>query len=340
MSNMREKLSSFTIYAGQWLARPILRADKLAVQKLKARKFKISRPVNMQRHWMNGDPVATAFYNNLSVSFPHAEIFMIESLKSWREHISDKLRNDVDAFMEQELNHSREHVAFNRGMDGAGFDVSLIEKKINTLVKKLNDRDDMFKLQMTVCMEHLTAIISSELLTNPHHLEGAEEELKKMWLWHATEEIEHKAVAFNVMQEATKNWSALRRWAVRSLLFSAMTYRFVVNRLIGQVYLLKQDGYSGVGAFMALMRYGLGKNADGKKGLMRSLIGPWAQFYKPNFHPWKIDDSHLIAVGESQFIMDVHPVLDQAVKDKKASKNIGLKNNIIDNDKNSHSIAA
>lgn len=275
---------------------------------LHPRKFKISRPVNMQRHWMNGDPVATAFFNNLSISFPYFEIFMINSLKPWREHVSPMMQSEIDAFTQQELNHSNEHVAFNRGMEKTGFDASLTLKKINIIMKSLNDRDDIFKLQMTVCMEHLTAIISSELLTHPYHLEGAEPELKKLWLWHATEEIEHKAVAFNILQEVTKDWSSLRRWASRSAIYTALSYRFIVNRIIGQMALLKQDGYTTRQAFIALMRYGLGKNIHGQNGLMRNLIGPWAQIYKFNFHPWKIDDSHLIAKGENQFIMDIHPV--------------------------------
>ena len=263
---------------------------------LKRRRFRVNRPVNMKRHWMNGEVVATAFYNNLSISFPHAEVFMISSLKAWHDRVSPNMRDEIDAFIDQELNHSREHVAFNRGMLESGYESKLVEDKVNRLVKKLNERSDMFKLHMTACMEHLTAIISSELLSHEHHLEGAEPELKELWLWHATEEVEHKAVAFNVMKEVTQNWSALRRYCYRCALFTGMSYRFLVNRLSGQIYLLKQDGYGGFEAFWALMRYGLKKN-----GLMRNLIVPWMQFYKPNFHPWDIDDRHLIAVGESKF---------------------------------------
>lgn len=289
---------------------------------LRPRKYRLKRPVNMKRHWMNGDPVATAFFNSLSISFPHAEIFMIGSVKAWREHVSERQRQDVDAFIEQELNHSREHVAFNRGMDKSGFESGTVEKDIIKLVSDLNLRDDLFKLQMTVCMEHLTAVLSSEFLSQTVHLEGAEPELKKMWLWHATEEIEHKAVAFNIWSEVTKDRSNFSRWLSRSAMFAVISYRFFKNRTVAQIHFLKQDGYSGPQAFMALMRYGFQKN-----GMLRNILKPWAAFFKVNFHPWSIDDRHLIATGESQFIMDDNgdqssiptPVIDDSIKPEKPS---------------------
>lgn len=284
---------------------------------LNPRKFRMSRPVPMGRHWMNDDPVATAFFNSLSISFPHAEVYMIDSLKPWREHVSEPMRKEINAFIQQELNHSREHLAFNRGMIEAGFEFKSVEKDILNLVKKLNMRSDLDRLQMTMCMEHLTAVISSELLSDERHLAGAEKELQQMWIWHATEEIEHKAVAYNVWLEATKDWSALRRWVSRSLFFTVISYRFFSNRLKAQIYLLEQDGYSKRAAFFAMMRYGLRKG-----GLLRRLARPWAAFYKVNFHPWSVDDRHLIAAGDSQFIMDgdINDIVDKYIENNEDSK--------------------
>lgn len=284
---------------------------------LNPRKFRMSRPVPMGRHWMNDDPVATAFFNSLSISFPHAEVYMIDSLKPWREHVSEPMRKEINAFIQQELNHSREHVAFNRGMIEAGFEFKSVEKDILNLVKKLSMRSDLDRLQMTMCMEHLTAVISSELLSDERHLAGAEKELQQMWIWHATEEIEHKAVAYNVWLEATKDWSALRRWVSRSLFFTVISYRFFSNRLKAQIYLLEQDGYSKRAAFFAMMRYGLRKG-----GLLRRLARPWAAFYKVNFHPWSVDDRHLIAAGDSQFIMDgdINDIVDKYIENNEDSK--------------------
>jgi len=294
-------------------------SDAVMHPKPMKRKFHLSRPVDMQRHWVNGDPIATAFFNSLSISFPHAEICMIDSIKPWREHVSDDMRDEIDAFVDQELNHSREHVAFNRGMDNSGYEIKSVEKDILNLVQSINLKDDLYRLQMTICMEHLTAVLSHELVENDIYLKNASQELKEMWIWHATEEIEHKAVAFDVWKQVTQDWTGFKRWYSRSLFFAIISYRFIKNRTKAQIHLLKQDGYSGWAAFIAMMRYGLGKN-----GLMRAIFKPWAQFFKPNFHPWDIDDRHLISVGESKFVIRskhdktmVEPVVNEYKKGQK-----------------------
>src|SRR3546814_5858565 len=63
--------------------------------------------------------------------------------------------------------------------------------------------------------EHLTSILSHELLSNPRHLKDAPDEARRLWEWHALEEIEHKAVAFDTWAYATRDWSPLRRWLSR-----------------------------------------------------------------------------------------------------------------------------
>jgi predicted metal-dependent hydrolase len=44
--------------------------------------------------------------------------------------------------------------------------------------------------------------MAHDLLTNPKSLEGIEEKIKALWKWHAVEEAEHKAVAFDVYKQA------------------------------------------------------------------------------------------------------------------------------------------
>ena len=39
------------------------------------------------RHWLGGDPYATAFFNALSAVFPRGEAFMIESLRAWQDKV-------------------------------------------------------------------------------------------------------------------------------------------------------------------------------------------------------------------------------------------------------------
>ena len=54
------------------------------------------------------------------------------------------------------------------------------------------------QLALTVAMEHFTASLAEFLLKNPEAMDTVDPTVRKMMLWHAVEEIEHKAVAFDV----------------------------------------------------------------------------------------------------------------------------------------------
>ena len=84
---------------------------------------RFGRESKQRRWWMNGDPIATAFYNALSVTFPKGEAMFIEAVKAHREGVPEKLAQEIRAFTIQEVMHTREHVAFNRKVEEAGYDV-------------------------------------------------------------------------------------------------------------------------------------------------------------------------------------------------------------------------
>lgn len=72
-----------------------------------ARKMRMRNLDVENRHWLGGDPYATAFYNALSAVFPRGEAFMIESLRPWQNKLPPKLAEDVKTFIQQEAAHSR-----------------------------------------------------------------------------------------------------------------------------------------------------------------------------------------------------------------------------------------
>lgn len=246
------------------------------------------------RHWVRKDPYATAFFNALSAVFPHGETFMIRSLIPWVNRVPEPLRSDVEAFIEQEAGHSREHVAMNKALIEAGYDINPLDRKIRAFVAFFEDASDIVKLTATMCIEHFTAIIAAELLKNRYHLDGVDDDMLELWLWHAVEEVEHKGVAFDVWAYATKDWNPVRRYAWRSFFMLAVTTSFFINRTLGQIELLRQDGY---GFFWSLKR--VVKAGFGKGGIGRNVLSPWADFFRVGFHPWNIDDRLLLAKGEA-----------------------------------------
>jgi uncharacterized protein len=253
----------------------------------------VSEPLP-DRHWVRGDPYATAFFNALSAVFPHGETFMIRCMMPWADKVPPSLAREVRAFIEQEAGHAREHVAMNKALIGAGYDVAPLDKKIRGFVKLFENASDIVKLTATMCIEHFTAIVAAEILRDKRHLDGTDGDLRELWLWHAVEEVEHKGVAFDVWKHASRDWHPVRAWAWRSGFMLLITLSFFVNRTLGQTELLRQDGIGFAKALRAIMRGGFGKG-----GIGRNVLRPWAAFFRPRFHPWDTDDRLLLAEGEA-----------------------------------------
>lgn len=263
---------------------------------IRPRDRRFGRDAKKQRWWLNNDPVATAFYNALSVTFPKGEAFFIESVKAFREGTPTRLNREIRAFVKQEINHTREHIAFNRAVTDAGYDVSDLEEKVDEALAMTKGRPAIANLASTMALEHFTAIIAQQLLANPRHLANADAQSGDMWRWHALEEIEHKGVAYDTWLHATRDWSRWQRWKVKALVMMLTTWYFSVNRAKGMLDLLEQDGITGWRAGARLFWY-----AFGRPGMARKIILPWSSYFLPGFHPWNHDDRELIRLAESDY---------------------------------------
>ncbi|AUW59887.1 hypothetical protein C1T17_19205 [Sphingobium sp. SCG-1] len=249
-----------------------------------------------KRWWLGGDPVATAFYNALSVTFPRGEAFFVDSVRAFREDMPPRLQKEINAFIKQEVIHSREHVAFNRRVTDAGYDVSFLEQDVIDSLEEIKGRPRIADLAATMALEHFTAILAHQLLANPSHLEQADAESRELWRWHAIEEIEHKGVAYDTWTYATRHWTRFKRWKVKSVVMLLVTKRFFHHRTRGVLELLRQDGLTGPGTWARMAWF-----AFGNPGMVRKIVGAWVGYFLPGFHPWNHDDRALIALASSDY---------------------------------------
>lgn len=266
------------------------------------RDLRFGRTQKAGRWWLNNDPVATAFYNALSITFPKGEGYFIDSVRAFRDGTSPKLAAEIQAFIKQEVIHSREHVAFNRHVVDQGYDVSRLEKHIDDTLALTKSRPAIGNLAATMALEHFTAIIAQQLISNPKHLAGAEPQAAALWRWHSSEEIEHKGVAYDTWLHATRDWPRLTRWRVKALVMLIVTWRFFDGRRRGMLDLLRQDGLTGPRVWARMFWY-----AFGNPGMARKIAGAWGSFFLPGFHPWNHDDRQLIALAESDYADAVMP---------------------------------
>ena len=254
---------------------------------------RFGRGSKTDRWWNGGDPVATALYNALSATFPKGEAFFVESVRKFRDDAPPKLAAEIKAFTTQEVMHSREHVAFNKRAHEAGYDLTPLENRVDWRLNMVRERPPIASLAATMALEHFTAILAHELLRDPRHLGSCDPESAAMWRWHAIEEIEHKGVAYDTWLHATRNWPRFKRWSVKAKVMMLVTRNFVVDRTIGSLELLRQDGLTGPQVWARLFWF-----AFVRPGMFRRVFAAWASFFMPGFHPWNHDDRALIADAE------------------------------------------
>ncbi|MFM5922685.1 MAG: metal-dependent hydrolase [Novosphingobium sp.] len=257
---------------------------------------RFGRETKPGRWWLNHDPVATAWHNALSATFPRGEAFFIEAVKAHRDGASPKLEAEIRAFVRQEINHTREHIVFNKAATEAGYDLSDIDRRLAENLELTKGRPEILNLAVTMALEHYTAMMAAEFLKNPKHFAGAEPETAAMWKWHSMEEIEHKGVAYDTWLHATRDWTRWKRWKLKSVMMLLVTGRFVKNRWQDTIELLRQDGITGPMVHARIAWY-----LFGNPGVMRRVFPAWCAYFLPGFHPWNHDDRALIGMAESEF---------------------------------------
>jgi predicted metal-dependent hydrolase len=236
-------------------------------------------------YWFGGDPFRTLLLSALSCTFPEGERMFMRAVRKFAGGVTDpQLQKEVRAFIGQEANHGKEHEAFNAFMNRKGLPIARIEHFVKEGIAK---EEGFFSpermLAKTCALEHFTAMFAEMILEHPEFLEGVDERLIPLWLWHAVEESEHKSVAFDVYQDQVGSyWVRASEMALTSVLFSFFT-------ALNTTQLLRA---SGEGRNWKMIGKGL-LGLAGRKGFMRGMLPRYLDYYRPNFHPAQRDGSAL-----------------------------------------------
>jgi len=245
---------------------------------LVVRRLLIDLAQPMARHWCAGDAFRTALFNALSMSFPLGEQFFIDAVRDAHKALPPDLQAqyaaEVRGFVGQEATHRRIHTLFNNHLEQQGLRnrwALSIEKQRKLFV----GQDPRHVLAVTAANEHFTAMLAEWLLSHPEVLQGSEERLQTLWLWHSAEEAEHKSTAFDVYQAIGGNHTWRITW------FRRITLIFVTDVLRQTVNNLHHDG--------TLWQWRTWKSAAhtlfGRDGLVRKTVRPWRDYLRRDFHP-------------------------------------------------------
>ncbi|MGH9097649.1 MAG: metal-dependent hydrolase [Acidimicrobiales bacterium] len=182
---------------------------------------------DLPRHYMNDDLVMSHVVSVLSALFPNGEDFFVQSVRNYRDQVVDpELKKQVGGFIGQEAIHGREHRAFNDRLHQLGYPTRRIDRGVGILFKGLGGKvlSKRVQLAITAALEHYTATLAEVLLRSPEAREMVSvDEVRSLLLWHALEESEHKAVAFDVYQEVVGSH------AVRVRTMNVVTVAFIAG---------------------------------------------------------------------------------------------------------------
>lgn len=244
------------------------------------------------RNWHPEGLHVSQFFNALSLFFPDGEQFFIDSVRHYRDRIGDRqLLEDIRGFIGQEAMHGREHRAYNQALADAGFDVARIEARVIRLLTFARSHlHPAHQLAATIALEHFTAILADVVLRDPRVLDGAAPEMARLWRWHALEETEHKAVAYDVYREVMAR-RPLRGYLLRCSVMIGVSLRFTWQTARAHYELVRHDAeHRNWRGWLALVR-----NLWFTPGVYRQIVLPWLAYFRPGFHPWQHDNRALLA---------------------------------------------
>lgn len=247
---------------------------------------------SVPRYWHGGRRAITRFFDNLSIFFPPGERFFIASVKAYRKRVTDpQLQAEVRAFCAQEGVHSREHDRYNSMLAAQGTPAPAMERRVDRLLRRVaRYMPKRWQLAATCALEHFTALMGHLLLSNPQVLRDAHPAMATLWRWHAAEENEHKAVAFEVYLRAGGNYPE------RCAIMLVATVVFWAKVLEHQVRLMARDGTA-----LSPREWGqLAHFVFVRPGWAIELAPLYLHYFRPSFHPWDLDNGALLESWHAQ----------------------------------------
>lgn len=245
------------------------------------------------KYWLDGQRSVSLLLDHLSIVFPPGESFFMTSVRAFEGRVQDpQLRAEMRGFHAQEALHGREHAHYNERLAKLGYPVKSIDRsarRILWLGSKLFSK--RAQLGITAALEHFTALFAQVALGDNSFLRKADPEMDALWRWHAAEENEHSAVAFDVFQAVGGGY------ALRVLMMALATTFFLLKTSEHQLRMMWADGILFSGSeWRALYRF-LFKDP----AILVRTYRPYLQYYRRDFHPHQIDASALLDEWKREF---------------------------------------
>ncbi len=246
---------------------------------IQPRRYEFQDLDRVPQYWFAGNPIISHMENAFSILIPPGERFFIQSVRNFQDRAEDpEVKELIRAFIQQEGLHTRAHNELNRSFAKFGVDVdrevAFGDRIFNWMARRLPRK---VQLGVTVFLEHLTATGAHVLFMEPKIAEFMHPEMLRFWRWHAAEELEHKAVAFDLFRAVGGGYLLRVFSAIVAIVFGLLPFNRVFLRMM-------KDDPTEITAEMKKQARDVNKIVMGPQ---LRMIG---RFFKPSFHPWQCDD--------------------------------------------------
>lgn len=247
---------------------------------------------NADAAWFGGDPLKSAIWDGFAVLLPEGERFFIRSLRQYIDQIDDPMvQQDIQGYAAQEAFHSREHEAYNQALRKLGHDVDAMEAETRAVLSEATGA--FSRLLVTCALEQWTYALARACLLRPHLLRDSRPAYRRLWIWHALEEIEHASVSLRVLRAVTPHLSGRRRYLARIRGMNFVLARVLPTALRNIVAMARTSGVAmGARDWLRLMWL-----LFGQPGFARAALLPMLAYYRPGYSGDRAGDARLVQQG-------------------------------------------
>lgn len=233
------------------------------------------------RFWYGGNAYKTRVVDGFQLAFPEGEKYFITSVRRFRDAVTDPaLRDEIRDFIRQEGQHGLMHLEFNRLLSAQGMPVDKILNREKGNLDRMSTRfSPTFNLALTAAFEHFTALLAETFFKHKWVMADAHPTVRALMGWHAIEEMEHRAVAFDVYTKVAKGSYAMR---IAAMTLAVIKVFLALYKLCDEM--LAADGFNWrqrLGMHLRHLPWLFGP----RKGVFTSMLPSLLAYYKPGFHP-------------------------------------------------------
>jgi predicted metal-dependent hydrolase len=238
------------------------------------------------RVWHPGGIGPTAFLEALSAMAPVVEGFFIDDARRLLPRIiNDALCAEGHAFLCQEAAHASMHSGFNRLLVRWGVPVDPLEDSVLRWLAVVDWTSSDLRSAVAMAGEHFLGEIGNAILSRPQLLEGVDPRIARLFQWHGYEEVEHKAVLFDMFHAA--HGHGLYSYGVRvaGLWIAVVLLALVLPSALYRI-LANNGAARNLRAWRSLVRFVFGRG-----GMLRGRWRAVAAYHRRDFHPWQYLDN-------------------------------------------------